>query len=901
MECLTENTLADYLQLRLSVSDVHRMFAHIDQCTDCARLLTAAAHSFNSSAAAPLSTSSMSDAGAREPIHNRGSQIGRYVVERVLGFGGMGVVYATRDAQLNRVVAIKLLRPGLSGDAQTLQQLILREAQAMARLQHPNVITIYEVGTFDERLFIAMELIDGGTLRAWLRERRPGWREIVRMFCAAGEGLQAAHEAGLIHRDFKPDNVLVAKSGRICVTDFGLARLIGDESAPPLSPATPLDATRSNAVVGTPRYMAPEQLNGGAVDRRTDVFNFCAALFEALFGAPPFPAESLADVRQQHARGVVALPRAHSRVPARLRNVILRGLHIDATARPKSMTAVLEQLEPVARPRSFRLLAAVAIAIVALAIALLRGAGHTAPEWRAELMDHQPVFDENADTPIFSPDGKWLVYTSDRDGAWRFYREPSSGGPATALSPPGWGVWVPKWSRDGRYLYFEDNMRLFRMPADGGERELLAETVSYVAVCGDRLALVRPNAADCINCQRIVLRQGSDERELARVHGSLGRMACDEAGQQLVYSVIHDIHSGLARGDLWLVALDGGAPRQLTFDGANAHPTFHPDGRSIIFSSDRNGRLNLWELPLAGGTAEQLTFDVGRDLSPSVSPDGRVLIFDIDMGSSPLFAYPARGERHRLTRTLEDVETVVPTRDGRELIVGVIQGGAQRIVSYPLPGGDERIITEGQAPALTPDEKAIVFARSDGASTQILVLPRAGGPERRIATLPDQVHALSVAADGMIEISLGRTRGELGVSKVPLTGGVPTRELDPPWDLVLANGEKQLGIRLDMSGQQVFVRRHGEPWSAAQRLPIKHRDAVAWYPDGRAILYWTGAEVRRYELAGGVDTKLFDAPLINTLGLGASADGNTVYAVDPYSHVRRALIANYGQHSRPRH
>ncbi|MCA9694961.1 MAG: serine/threonine protein kinase, partial [Myxococcales bacterium] len=218
-------------------------------------------------------------------------QIGRFIVLRRIGVGGMGVVYLAYDNALDRRVAIKVLR-GLGPPAPERRARFAREAQAMARLSHPNVVQIYEAGESDGALFLAMEYVRGGSLRTWLlgqdaKDERGatatrGWREIVAMFAQAGRGLAAAHEAGLVHRDFKPDNVLVDGDGVARVGDFGLARLL--EEAPAEAPAGPAPAlhslTATRAVMGTPAYMSPEQHAGRPADARTDQFSFCVALWE---------------------------------------------------------------------------------------------------------------------------------------------------------------------------------------------------------------------------------------------------------------------------------------------------------------------------------------------------------------------------------------------------------------------------------------------------------------------------------------------------------------------------------------------------------------------------------------------------------------------------------------------
>ncbi len=294
---------------------------------------------------------------ATPPGLRRGSMIGRWVVLDRLGAGGMGVVYAAYDPELDRKVAIKLVTgtaddPSRSGGATRL----LREAQSMARLSHPNVVTVFDVGAVDSGVYIAMELIEGDTLTAWLATRSRSRREILRVFEAAGRGIEAAHAAGLVHRDFKPDNVMVGRDGRVRVLDFGLARPARHaeaagpgamESSGGWSGASPLslDLTVPGTVLGTPRYMAPEQFAGRPADERSDVYSFCVALWEAVYGVRPFVGRSLADLASRVIAGEIEEPPARAGVPRWLRAVLRRGMATQAAARFASMAELLGALD----------------------------------------------------------------------------------------------------------------------------------------------------------------------------------------------------------------------------------------------------------------------------------------------------------------------------------------------------------------------------------------------------------------------------------------------------------------------------------------------------------------------------------------------------------------------------
>jgi tetratricopeptide (TPR) repeat protein/predicted Ser/Thr protein kinase len=290
-----------------------------------------------------------------------GDVLGHFVVERHLGSGGMGVVYLGHDPALDRPVALKLIR-GESVDVSTeLRARLAREAQALSKVVHPNVVAVYEAGTVDHRMFIAMEYVEGGTLGRWLRERNRSIREIVDVFVMAGRGLRAVHAAGLVHRDFKPTNVLVGTDGRVKVTDFGVVGLTGTSAQMSGAASASPDLTAAGGPVGTPRYMAPEQHGGERVDPRADQFAFAVSLYEAVMGRPPFGGGTVADlqanVRAGHVRPFDA------RVPGWLRRAIRRGLAARPDDRHPSMDALLARLERGSPFRARRVAAAVAAAL----------------------------------------------------------------------------------------------------------------------------------------------------------------------------------------------------------------------------------------------------------------------------------------------------------------------------------------------------------------------------------------------------------------------------------------------------------------------------------------------------------------------------------------------------------
>ncbi len=289
----------------------------------------------------------------------RGTAIDRYLVLSRLGSGGMGVVYAAYDGDLSRKVALKMLHTDRDPSG-ALAEALRREAQALARVSHPNVVAVYDVGTFQAEVYLVMELVDGVTLREWFDLQPRDWRDVVRCLVGAGRGLEAVHQRGLAHQDFKPANVLVDGSGTARVSDFGLARVAGTLTE---SDSRPLPGP--TLMGGTPGYMAPEQWQGHAADARADQFAFCVALYEGLYRELPFGRASLAGQQTLDVRA----PAVAANVPSWVRRVILRGLSARPEDRFASMSALLDALGTDPSTARWQTARRAGIALVVLAVA----------------------------------------------------------------------------------------------------------------------------------------------------------------------------------------------------------------------------------------------------------------------------------------------------------------------------------------------------------------------------------------------------------------------------------------------------------------------------------------------------------------------------------------------------
>ncbi len=337
---------------RLEAAARPNLERHLDACVSCSGIVAELARVYGSSVppptAAQMPTVAVSESGPQPASRTAPlfANVGRYKLIERIGEGGMGVVYVAHDPELDRRVALKLLRPDPTAVAEERRTRLVLEAQAMAKLSHPNVVTVHDVGRVGEQLFLAMELVEGVTLTRWLAEARRTRAAVIEVLAAAGRGLAAAHGAGLVHRDFKPDNVLVGRDGRVRVTDFGLARSSGtavldDAPLDVTGPTRPLAMTATGLLVGTPAYMAPEQWRGEVADAKSDQFAFAVALHEALFGVRPFEGRT---VRELATNVLAGRMRPIPSAPRWLRALLERALAIGPDARFPSMDGLLAEL-----------------------------------------------------------------------------------------------------------------------------------------------------------------------------------------------------------------------------------------------------------------------------------------------------------------------------------------------------------------------------------------------------------------------------------------------------------------------------------------------------------------------------------------------------------------------------
>jgi eukaryotic-like serine/threonine-protein kinase len=372
-DCTGEETMALFAAGVLPEARRSIVEAHLDNCAECRRaiaaLVAARSHTRSFLETTPA-LAREAPRSSRSTAIQPGDCIGRYIISRVLGAGGMGVVYAARDPELDRQVAIKLVHPRLWRDAtDDARELLREEARAMARIVDPHVVAVHDIGTVDDQLFVAMELVGGGSLDAWLGAQPRTWREILDVCRAAGRGLMAVHHAGLVHRDVKPSNVIIDDADRARIADFGLAVL----------------EQTDRHIAGTPPYMSPEQHAGQPIGPASDQFSFCVMVYEALYGERPFAGSTVGEIAANKTAGRIQRVRGKTRVPPKVRAALLRGLHVDPTRRFSNMAALVDNLAPPARRWIAIAGAGVAtLGVVALTLALSRNSSDACADGEAQ-------------------------------------------------------------------------------------------------------------------------------------------------------------------------------------------------------------------------------------------------------------------------------------------------------------------------------------------------------------------------------------------------------------------------------------------------------------------------------------------------------------------------------------
>ncbi len=687
-----------------------------------------------------------------------GDRVGRFRIVEVIGAGGMGVVYKALDEALGRHVALKHPRPDVK-DPETVRARFVREARAASRLLHPNVVPIFEVFEFNEMPWLAMELVEGGSLKDRLKETGPmPLLEVLGHAMGLASALAAAHELDILHRDIKPANVLLDSEGRARLVDFGLVRRLTTKSREDEETITRL--TEQGHLVGTPGYMSPEQALGRSLDGRSDIFCLGLVLHEMATGSPSLE-KAGSDSWLDSLLHTPPTPIVHFRsdTPEALEDIVRKALAKKPEDRYQSAEAMAADLRNLRNEvegglvrakvlhsrRQRRMINGLGLAVLAAATSVgtwwlkdIVTPETLATTWVAKPLTHDPAW---AADPALSPDETMIAYASGRSGSGDIWVIDSEGGNALQLTDHEAADRRPTWSADGSEIYFTSfrsgEAAIWRVPRLGGAAEMVLPDADDPALSpeGTLLAFVRRNESGHYRVAIAPLDDLENFRYLTASEDGFWyhrnpRFSPD--GTRISYNTARD---------LWIVAVGGGRPRQLTFEN---EPIGEADwsGESIIFSRLSFGVTALWRLDPAGGSQERLTAGSSFENQVSLSGDGRTIIYSTERSETWLnLVNHLTGVKTRLGDVLNpDMASMAP--DGSSIAFSASYRERYCIFLQRLHEGQpvdkvQLLISQPGTyanPVFSPDGRWLAFHRVIGDQRDIWTLSIEGGVPFQITT-----------------------------------------------------------------------------------------------------------------------------------------------------------------------
>jgi eukaryotic-like serine/threonine-protein kinase len=810
-----------------------------------------------------------------------GARLGHYEILGALGEGGMGEVYRARDPRLDREVALKVLSAALAFDPAALAR-FEREALSVARLSHPNILSIFEFGRDGATAFVVTELVVGDTLRARLAGGALSPRRATGYALQIARGIAAAHARGIVHRDLKPENVMITRDDQVKILDFGLAKTI-DAGEPEMTHVGV--HTNVGVVLGTFGYMAPEQVRGLAVDSRADVFAFGAVLYELLSGERAFKGETAADTMTAIlTKDPPDLDASCLAATPALDRIVRRCLEKTPELRFQSATDLAFALETLsttstsssapldvvaARPRARMAWipwAVAAIAVVAAAIVFsTRPAPATAEaRWATFTRISETAGEETS--PTLSPDGSTVAYAMRTNGNWDIYSQRVGGRKATAIvNDPRRNEGGPAFSPDGARIAFHEVAGLggiFVAGATGESERRLTDAGFDPAWSPDGAqiaftteAIVDPAARQGESGLHVVAAGGGSPRRI--VDGDAAQASWSPSGGRIVYW-----SNTRGQRDLYTVAAAGGARVPLTQDAAiDWSPVWSPDGRYVYFSSDRGGAMNLWRIPVnessgeAQGAPEPVTAGVQASAAmPTFSRDGSRLAFRSQVGGINPVAIPFDPGTMRAgvpyvidTRTSILVPSDV-SPDGKQVAYFSIADRQEDLFIGSADSPIRRVTDDAardRAPMFSPDGRSLLFYSNRDGNWAAWMIGVDGGGLRKVAAPGTGViyPLLSPKGDEMVYTSddnraafLVRLDSSLTGTPVELRGGITDATFSPTgWSPdgrrlagQLLKGTAYWGVGVYDLSTHVLVMAAQDPIPAAR-----------WLADSRRIVYFT--------------------------------------------------------------
>ncbi|HEY8549549.1 MAG TPA: protein kinase [Vicinamibacterales bacterium] len=860
-----------------------------------------------------------------------GTHLGAYEILGLLGTGAMGEVYRARDPRLNREVALKIVPEDYAFDARRRER-FRREAQAIAALSHPNIVTVFSAEDVDGHLVLAMELVEGRTLADLAPRGGMPLPRLLKIAVQIADALGAAHDRGVTHRDLKPRNVMVAADGRVKVLDFGLAKLreVSQESLSPSSTAPLWELTGEGRIVGTAAYMSPEQAEGRPVDHRTDLFALGIVLYELSTGERPFQGESIISVLSSIVRDTPRpLTEVNPRLPREFNRIVRRLLAKDPEERYQSAKDVRHDLEdlrleitsgeltaaerpapPGGRRRRRALLAAGTVLAIAAA-----GAWY-ARRPRPPLVAPRPVavqqltFEPGVESsPSISPDGRWVVYSRRTPGSDADIYLQAVGGdrPINLTEGSGAGNGQPAFSPDGEHIAFRSGRQgsgLFVMGRTGDFVRRVTDTGYSPAWSpdGKRLAYSTSLVTDFVYAYAggsnvwVVDLEGGGTRRLTTMDAV--QPAWSPGGHRIAF---WGVDPQTRNRDLWTVSVDGTDPVRVTNDPAvDATPAWSPDGRFLYFSSTRGGTLNLWRVavdertgrPL--GEPEPVTVAAQNAVRPSLSRDGRRLAYGTLTLVGNVFAVAfdaargtARGEPAWLFGGPHHWSSVRASPDGQRL--AAIRWSHQQDLFISRNDGSElRRLTQDEegarCPAFSPDGREIAYLSARRGDTALHFVEVDGGRVRRRTDIVSRglLGCPAWAADGRMALVQGpedpavfvfdpsRPWADQTIDRLPPApgGSFFPRAFSPDGRLLVGTVVNTL-VTFDLK-----ARRYDRRTTIAPVMAASH---IEWVAPRRLLTASTAGAVLLVDLDARRATEVLPATTDTLRGFALAPDGSQLY------------------------
>jgi serine/threonine protein kinase/Tol biopolymer transport system component len=799
-----------------------------------------------------------------------GTRLGPYVIQSLLGAGGMGEVYRARDLRLNREVAIKVLPAVFSRDAERLRR-FQQEAQAVAALNHPNILAIHDFGEHEGSPYIVTEFLEGETLRTCLAAGALPVRKAAELAEQVARGLATAHDKGIVHRDLKPENIFVTRDGRIKILDFGLAKLMPEAVTP--DGATLASRTEPGVVLGTVGYMSPEQVRGDPTDSRSDIFSFGAVLYEMLTGKRAFKRDTSAETMTAILREEpLALNDTGWQGPQELQRILARCLEKNVVRRFQSASDLAFAIEslngtstatsaPQSKSRREWLPWVIAAALLIGVAVWETFRPAAAPGNPLEKAHFTRLTDFESVDAAISPDGRFVAFVSDHDGPFDVWLTQVGTGRLLNLTQGKAGP-LPGplrnvgFSGDGSEIWIgggDTGLRLRMMPLTGGmPRNFLGEKAANLAWSpdGERIVYHTFGGGDPMF---VADRNGANARQIfvdqPGLHNHFPTWSPDGRWIYFVHGTpdTRDM-------DLWRIDPAGGAPERLTYRNTDmAYPT--PVDNRTVFYVARDGDGSgpwLWAFDLKSRDSRRMSIGLEQYTSVEASADGRKLVATISNPVAGLWSIPildrVADESDVKPFTVPNVRALAPRFGGSSLFYLSSLGAGDGL--WRLRNGEATQIWKGsdgalfEAPAVSPDGGRVAIVLRRNGKGQLHVLSADGAELQPIAPGIDAKGTSCWSPDAKWIVTGGSDATGLGLFKIPLEGGSPVRlvsgkALNPVWS---PDGSLIVYAGTNVSTFSPF--RAVRPDGTSVKLPdISLRrlgEHVRFSPDGKSLIYMQG-------------------------------------------------------------